>query len=110
MSVWQNRKTWRWRVMRRGRLAQGSDRSREAARDAESAARRALISGEDPGTRRTLAAAIVEYLRSPQFLALKSAHSTADKLAQWEPYIHGQDIAAASGIHQRTITCCSSGR
>lgn len=103
MSVWQNRGTWRWRVMRRGRIAQGSARSREAARDAESAARRALIAGEAPDTRRTLAAAIVEYLRSPQFLALKSAHSTADKLAQWESYIHAQDIAAAPDIARQAV-------
>lgn len=104
MSVWQNRGTWRWRVMRGGHLAQGSARTRQEALDAEAAARRALIAGLKPVTTRTLAAAFVRYLDSPEFRVLKSAANLADKLAQWEPYLGNAPLEAAPDIAARAVS------
>lgn len=82
-----------------GRVAGGSARTREAANAAEAAARRDLIAGTSGAQqRRNLDAAIVRYLSSPEFLTLKSAAGTADKLAQWTIYIAGQPLDAAPDI------------
>jgi integrase len=99
MSVWKNRDTWRWRVMRGGLVATGSARTRETALAAEAGARRELIAGIT-GTqpKRTLDEALVRYLDSPEFLTLKSAASLADKLATWHPYITAQPIERAADV------------
>ena len=82
-----------------GLVAGGSARTREAALAAEAAARRDLIGGgTGSAPRHTLDAAVVRYLGSPEFLTLKSASGTADKLAQWAPYITGRPIEQAADI------------
>ncbi len=103
MSVWKNRATWRWRVQRRGHVATGSARTREAALEAEALARRALIAGTDPAAPRRLDAAFARYLESPDYLTLKSAASLADKLATWAPYVAGIALDRAPDVAERAV-------
>lgn len=98
MSVWKNRATWRWRVQRRGHVAAGSARTREAALEAEAHARRALIAGTDSTAQRRIDAAVARYLDSPEYLTLRDAAGVADKLATWAPWIVGEPLERAPDL------------
>lgn len=96
MSVWKNRNTWRWRVVRHGVELTGSGRTRKEAQQAEARAV-AELSARHTGIRvkRTLDEAIATYLSSPEYLTLKSASNIADKAGQWAPYTAGKTLHQA---------------
>ncbi len=96
MSVWKNRNTWRWRVVRNGVELAGSGRTREEAKQAEARAVAQLSAGHTGiRAKRTLDEAMAEYLSSPEYLTLKSAANIADKAAQWAPYTAGKTLHQA---------------
>lgn len=103
MSIWKDRAGWRWRVMRRGRQLAGSARTRQGARDAEAEALRRLTGNLRTDGRQSLAAAIVRYLESPEFLGLRDQRGQADKLAQWEAYIAGHTLEQAPDLAERAV-------
>lgn len=95
MSVWKNRKTYRWRVQRNGVVLEGSARTREEAVLLEARAVQQLASGVT-GTpiRRTLSEAFARYLDSPELAALKSREDILDnKLPPWYSHIEGRLIS-----------------
>lgn len=91
--------------MRRGHVIKGSARTRQEALELEAQARRDLsagITGIKP--RRTISEAIVRYLDSGEFLALKSRRNLADKIAQWEPYLRGRHLDQARDVADEAVS------
>lgn len=97
MSVWKNRSTWRWRVMRGGDVVAGSARTREEALLLEARARRELAAGiTGVAIKRTIEEAFARYLDSPELLGLKSAEDiVSNKIPPWMPYIKGRYLEQA---------------
>lgn len=96
MSVWKNRGTWRYRVLRDGIIVAGSARTREEALALEGRARTDLIDkriGAAP--RHTLPEAFAKYFSSAEALNLKSISSLVDKAGHWTPFIEGRRITEA---------------
>lgn len=99
MSVWKNRDTYRYRIVRGGNVIAGSARTREEALILEAQARQQLAAGVTGiPVKRTIAEAIVRYLDSPEYLSLKSRRSLADKIGQWEPYLRGRTLDQARDV------------
>lgn len=99
MSVWKNRGTWRYRILRDGVVVAGSARTREEALALEGRARTDLIDkriGAAP--RHTLPEAFAKYFSSAEALNLKSIGSLVDKAGHWTPFIEGRRITDAVDI------------
>lgn len=97
MSVWKNRGTWRYRILRDGIVVAGSARTREEALALEGRARTDLIDkriGAAP--RHTLPEAFAKYFSSAEALNLKSIGSLVDKAGHWTPFIEGRRITEAA--------------
>lgn len=105
MSVWKNRKTWRWRVQRDGIERSGSARTRQEATDAEAQAKAELAAGITGhiATRHTLDAALSRYLTSPEFLRLKSAIKQASVADKWIPFFRGRLLHQAVDVADEAI-------
>lgn len=104
MSVWRNRGTWRWRVMRQGRAIGGSARSRKEAVDCEAAALRDLHARRiGAPVARTVADALAAYLASPEFAGLKEKRRVIGRLAEIETHLRGEAIQDAHVVADRII-------
>lgn len=102
MSVWKNRNTRRYRVMRDGIVVAGSARSREEALSLEARARTDLIDQRIGATpKRTLPEAFVRYFQSPEALNLKSIDSLTSKGNAWEPYLTGKLLTQSVDVADR---------
>lgn len=99
MSVWKNRNTWRYRIMRDGVPVGGSARTREEALALEARARSDLIAERIGATpRRSIEDAFAKYFSSPEALNLKSLASLVDKARQWQPHIAGRRLTDAPQV------------
>lgn len=105
MSVWKDRKTWRWRVVRGGTPVSGSARTRAEANKQEAEATSRLDSGlSGKPILHSMEDAFARYLRSPEFLSLKSANDIAKtKIPPWKTYIEGKYLADASDVAEAAV-------
>lgn len=104
MSVWKNRNTWRFRVQRDGHVVTGSGRTRQEAQQLEARAVAELSAGHTGRpVKRSLDEALTYYLGSPEYLALKSAASLADKAGYWADHTAGKSLVQAPQAAQEAV-------
>lgn len=96
MSVWKQGNSYRYKVIRNGRVVSGSARTRKEAEALEAQGLADLVAERiGAPTKRTLEQAFTHYFTSPEALNLKSIGNLASKADQWTPYFRGRPITAA---------------
>ena len=104
MSVWKNRGTYRWRIQRAGIERSGSGRTRQEAVEAEARARLELAAGiTGTPVKHTLQDAFVRYLKSAEYLNLKSASKQGDLASRWEDHFRGRLITQAVDVADEAV-------
>lgn len=96
MSVWKYCNSYRFRVMRQGRVITGAARTPEQAKELEAKALLDLHAGRvGRPIERTLEEAMLKYLDSPEFTLLRSSRKLESHLRAAIPYVEGRSLSQA---------------
>ncbi len=96
MSVWKYKNSYRFRVMRQGRVIAGAARTYEQAKECEAKALLDLHCGRvGRPIERTLEQAMLKYIDSPEFTSLRSRRKLESQLRAVVPYVEGRMLGQA---------------